>query len=452
MTGVLPEARDRAGRMTAAEVDQILGKVAAAQRGWAAVSRAGRVEVVRRLAQTLRDRRDTLAALVTEEMGKPVTQAGSEIDKCARACDFYADHAAEYLEPTPVDAPFDESFVRYDPLGVILGVMPWNFPFWQVLRLVAPALLAGNAIVLKHASNVPGCALAIERLVADSGAPPDLFRALLVDAADVEPVIADPRVAAVCATASSQAGAAVASVAGRYLKKHVLELGGSDAFIVLDDADLGQAAAEAVTARMLNAGQSCVAAKRFLVQSAVADEFTERFVQAVGRLVVGDPTDPRTEVGPLARPDLAEEAARQVQASLGMGARLLAGSARARGAYFDPAVVSDVTPDMPVFAEETFAPVAAIMAAPDDDALVALANHSQYGLGASIWTPDLARARRLAARLECGCVFVNSRVSSDPALPFGGVKQSGYGRELGSFGIRELTNIKAVAMRDPGAR
>ena len=429
------------------EVARIVEATAAAQRLWAEVSLDDRAAVVRSIGQTLRARRVDLAALATTEMGKPITQAETEVDKCARACHFFAAHAREYLRPAQVDAPFDEAIVRYDPLGVVLAVMPWNFPFWQVLRLIAPALIAGDAVLVKHASNVPRCAVAIEQVVADSGAPRDIVRALLIPAAGVEPVIADPRVSAVCVTASSAAGAAVASVAARHLKKQVLELGGSDAFIVLDDADLGPVTAEAVSARMLNAGQSCVAAKRFIVASSAAAEFTARFADAVGRLVMGDPWDRRTQVGPLARPDLADEVARQVRQSLDMGARLLAGSTRSAGAYFAPAVLSDVTPDMPVFAEETFGPVAAIVTADDDDAIVALANRSDYGLGASIWTPDLARAKRLAGRLECGCVFINSRVSSDPALPFGGVKRSGYGRELGSFGIRELTNIKAVAVR-----
>ena len=429
----------------------MIAQAHAAQEAWSGTPMAVRVAYLRKFGEVLRKRRERLARLATMEMGKPIAQAEAEIDKCARACDFYADRAEELLRPTVVSTSFDESYVEYDPLGIVLAIMPWNFPFWQVIRLLAPAFAAGNAVVLKHASNVPECAVAIEDAVVSTGLPAGLFRTMLIPPEAVADVIADPRVAAVCVTGSSEVGAKVASIAGRHLTKVVLELGGSDAFIVLDDADLDHVVPEAVSSRMLNAGQSCVAAKRFLVHAEIYHEFSDRLARAVERLVVGDPWDRRTEVGPLARPDLSAAIERQVSGSVAVGARILVGGEpdRTRKSFYPPTVLADVRPGMPVFAEETFGPVAAVTAATGDDELVALANTSEYGLGASIWTSDLDRARKLATRLEVGCVFVNCRVSSDPALPFGGIKRSGYGRELGTTGLRELTNIKAVALRRP---
>jgi succinate-semialdehyde dehydrogenase/glutarate-semialdehyde dehydrogenase len=433
------------------EVQEMITQADAAQKAWSVTPLAARVAHVRKLGEVLRARREDLARLATMEMGKPIVQAEAEIDKCAHACNFYADKAEEFLRPTVVSTSFDESYIEYDPLGVVLAVMPWNFPFWQVIRLLAPAFVAGNAVILKHASNVPECAIAIEETVVSAGFPAGLFRTMLVPAEAVAEVVANPRVSAVCVTGSSEVGAKVAGVAGKYLKKVVLELGGSDAFIVLDDADLDNVVAEAVRSRMLNGGQSCVAAKRFLVHSARYDEFNALFAAAVERLVVGDPWDRHTDVGPLARPDLVASIERQVSESIAMGARILVGGERdgAQDSFYPPTVLADVRPGMPVFSEETFGPVAAVTAAVGDHELVTLANASDYWLGASIWTSDLDRARQLATRLEVGCVFVNCRVSSDPALPFGGVKQSGYGRELGVNGLRELTNIKAVALRRP---
>ena len=450
MSGTGRQCRPDAGRRhTPAEVESILSQVTVRQTQWAALPLPERARHVWGLADTLRSRRSELARLVTAEMGKPIAEAESEIDKCTRSCEHFAARGGQYLEPEILVAGFDEAFIRFDPLGVILAVMPWNFPFWQVIRLVAPAVLAGDTLVLKHASNVPQCAAAIENLLTDSGFPADVLRTVFLPADQVPALIGDDRIAMVCATASSEAGADIASVAGRHLKKQVLELGGSDAFVVLDDADLGRAVAEAVASRMLNAGQSCVAAKRFIVHATVVQDFASQLAEAVRVLRVGDPWDRSTQVGPLARADLVDTLVQQVDASVSLGANVLTGGhAMARpGNFYAPTVLAGVTPAMPVFREETFGPVAAVIAAEDDDAIVTLANDSVYGLGASIWTSDSSRAKQLAGRLQSGSVFVNSRVSSDPALPFGGLKRSGYGRELGSFGIRELTNVKTVAVR-----
>jgi succinate-semialdehyde dehydrogenase/glutarate-semialdehyde dehydrogenase len=433
---------------TPAELEAALAAAGAAQRAWATTSFAERRRCLEAAARLLREGRDGYARMATLEMGKPVAEAAAEVDKCAWNCEFYADQAERFLADEPVQTDALSSWVAYQPLGVVVAIMPWNFPYWQVLRFAAPALMAGNGALLKHSPNVPRCALAIEELFARAGVPDGLFRTLLVTDASVGDatgrLLGDPRVGAVTLTGSERAGAAVGATAGRALKKCVLELGGSDPFVVLADADLGLAAEAAARARFLNGGQSCIAAKRFVVEEPVADEFERRFVDAAAALPVGDPLDPATRVGPLARADLLDALERQVEGSVAAGAEVLLGGARLDrpGWYYAPTVLAGVTPDMPVFTEETFGPVAAVVRAPDEEAAVALANDTPYGLGASVWTRDLERAKRLGRRIESGSLFVNAVVASDPRLPFGGTKRSGYGRELAAVGIREFTNIR----------
>ena len=431
---------------SSSDVSLSIAAADAAFRLWREVPIADRAVPMHALARILRERKDRYARLITTEMGKPIGEALAEIEKCAWTCDFYADHAAAYLADEPVETSARASYVAFEPLGVILAVMPWNYPFWQVIRFLGPALMAGNAALLKHASNVPQCALALEEAVRDAGFPKDLLRALLVSGALVEPVIADDRVRAVTLTGSTATGSRIAELAGRAVKKTVLELGGSDPFIVLRDADLGGAVATAVRARFQNAGQSCIAAKRFLVDAPIAAEFERRFADAIGALRVGDPLDPSTQVGPLAREDLREALERQVESSVRMGARVVVGGKRraGKGWFYEPTLLAGVTEEMPVLKEETFGPVAALLAVHDADEAVRVANSSPYGLGAALWTADLERARALARRIESGSVFINGMVASDPRLPFGGTKQSGYGRELSSFGIREFVNVQTI--------
>jgi len=429
--------------------EQVEDAIAGAQDAfvaWRARSFAERAVPMNRLAALLRERSDRYARLMTLEMGKPITEAKAEIEKCALGCEFFAENAERFLSPEIVKTTAQKSYVAYEPLGIVLAVMPWNFPFWQVIRFAAPAFMAGNAAILKHASNVPQCALAIEEAFRDAGFPDGLLRTLLLAGAQVEPVIADERIRAVTLTGSSATGARIAAAAGRALKKAVLELGGSDPFIVLADADVANAAAIGVRARNQNTGQSCIAAKRFLVADPIGGEFEKRFVAGVEALRIGDPLDAKTQIGPLARADLRDNLERQVKESVQMGARLLTGGKRwgDRGAFYTPTVLADVTPDMPVFAEETFGPVAAIIRARDADEAIELANRTEYGLGANLWTRDTATAERLARRIESGQVFINGMVASDPRLPFGGVKHSGFGRELSAFGIREFVNIQTV--------
>ncbi len=429
--------------------DQIESAIAgadAAQQDWRLRSFDERGQAMRRLAAHLEERRDPYARLISQEMGKPISESLGEIDKCAWACRFYAEHAARFLGDEIVATSASRSLVAYEPLGIVLAIMPWNYPFWQVLRFAAPALMAGNGALLKHASNVPQSALAIESAFAEAGFPPALFGTLLLPGAAIEPVVRDRRVRAVTLTGSSETGARVAAIAGAALKKTVLELGGSDPYIVLADADVPAAAATAARARNQNTGQSCIAAKRFLVADAVGDEFEERFAQAVGALRVGDPLDPATQVGPLARSDLRDTLERQVDESVRQGARVLVGGTRRNGPgfYYEPTVLVGVRDGMPVLAEETFGPVAAVRRVADAEEAVSVANSSDYGLGASIWTADAARGEALARTIESGAVFVNGMVASDPRLPFGGVKRSGYGRELGPYGIREFTNIQTI--------
>ena len=380
------------------------------------------------------------------EMGKPVAQGEAEVDKCAWVCEYYADHAEAFLAEQPRETDASRSYVRFDPLGPVLAVMPWNFPFWQVFRFAAPALMAGNAGVLKHASNVPRCALAIEEIFREAGFPRGLFATALVGSSAVAALIADPRIVAVTLTGSDSAGSKIAEQAGRVLKKTVLELGGSDPFIVLADADLAAAARTAADARLVNSGQSCIAAKRFIVVEAVADQFLERFLAELRSRRMGDPLARETQVGPQARGDLRDSLHKQVEESVKRGAKLLLGGEipAGKGAFYPPTLLTAVDKGMPAFDEETFGPVAAVIRAKDEADAVRLANDSAFGLGASLWTRDRARAERMAKQIEAGAVFVNALVKSDPRLPFGGIKRSGYGRELSEYGIREFVNIKSV--------
>ena len=432
-----------------AAVEDVLAGSAQAQRHWAGVSVAHRGEALRGLAATLRARESELAGLITAEMGKLLGEARGEVQKSAWACEYYADCAEEFLAPEHIATDASDSYVATQPLGVILAVMPWNFPLWQVMRAAAPALAAGNAMVLKHASNVPRCALAIESAFREAGFPEDLFRALLIPARRVEGVIADRRIRGVTLTGSEAAGRAVAAQAGRHLKKCVLELGGADAFIVLDDADLESTVATAATARFQNCGQSCIAAKRFIVQESVADRFVEAFRAAAEGYAPGDPTDPATRLAPMAREDLRADLHAQAADSVRAGARVVTGVRlpSGAGAYYPASIIDGVGPGMRAWSEELFGPVAAVIRVPDEAEAVAVANGSVYGLGGSVWTADAARGERVALALECGNAFVNGLVKSDPRLPFGGVKDSGYGRELSRLGLHELVNHKTVWIR-----
>jgi len=431
-----------------AQVESAIATAHAAATSWAATPLPKRLELLRALAETLRAGRDEYAALMTREMGKPITEAAGEVEKSAVTADYYVANATRILADEHVEIDGVRAWVGYEPLGVVYAVMPWNFPFWQVMRFAIPTLAAGNAVLLKHSPNVTGSALAIQQVVERAGFPQGLLTTLVVAEPDVpavsERIIADDRVSAITLTGSNRAGAAVGAAAGRAVKKAVLELGGSDPFIVLDDADLDAAATAAVKARFHNSGQSCVCAKRFLVADAVADEFTRLFVEKTRALRVGDPTDPATQVGPMARADLRDQLHDQVERSVAQGATLLAGGHRVDGpgTYYQPTVLGDARPGIAAFDEETFGPVAAIASAGTDAELAELANASEYGLGLSIWTADVDRAVRLARSITSGAVFVNAVVASDPRLPFGGTKRSGHGRELATAGIREFTTIR----------
>ena len=432
---------------TPEQVERLLAQNADAQRLWRALPVSERADAYRRLAAALRDNIGTLAGLMTAEMGKITSAARAEVEKCAATLEWIAANGPAMLadEPAPVDG--DEAvYVSYLPLGTVLAVMPWNFPLWQVIRAAGPIMFSGNGFILKHAPNVMGSAYALQKLVEAAGFPPGLFVNLNADNDTVARVIDDARVAAVTLTGSVRAGSAVAALAGRALKKSVLELGGADAFIVLADADIDRAVTTAVHARFQNAGQVCLAAKRFIVERPVVEEFTRKFVDAVRRIKVGDPSDPATVVGPMARADLRDELHGQVERTLKAGARLLLGGEKIAGAgnFYAPTVLADVTPGMAAFDEETFGPVAAITVADDAEHAIELANTSDYGLGGALWTGDLERGRRLARRLETGGVFVNGFSLTDPRIPTGGVKKSGYGRELSHFGLREFTNAQAV--------
>jgi succinate-semialdehyde dehydrogenase/glutarate-semialdehyde dehydrogenase len=428
-------------------VEPIIERGHAAHLAWRSWSPTDRAARLRKLADLLLKRRHVYAALMTTEMGKPVTQALSEIEKSAHMCQYYAEHAEAFLAPEPVETDARTSYWAYRPLGVVLGIMPWNYPFWQVLRFAAPTLAAGNGVLVKHAPNVPGCAEALETLFDDAGSPPGIYANLFVDLDTVGRVIDHPLVRAVSLTGSVRAGRSVAGRAGSAIKKCVLELGGSDPSVVLSDADLDAAVSSCATGRLLNSGQSCVAAKRFVVVDDVCDLFQDKLIARMAAVTVGDPMDPATELGPLARIDLRDSLHDQVTRSVEAGARLVLGGEvpQRPGAWYPATILTDVVPGMPAYEEELFGPVAAIIRVADEAEAIRVANDTIFGLGAAVYTADVARGEMIAADLlDAGNCFVNGIVRSDPRLPFGGTKQSGYGRELGPFGLREFTNVKTV--------
>jgi succinate-semialdehyde dehydrogenase/glutarate-semialdehyde dehydrogenase len=434
---------------SAAEIDARLTLAADAALRWRFTPVAERAAVVARLAELMDAEKERLGRIMTLEMGKPIRAAIDEAAKCALACRYYAEHGPSFVADEPVTDAQHRSVIAYDPLGVVLAVMPWNFPFWQVVRFMAPALVAGNAGLLKHASNVPQCALELESLARRAGAPDGVFQTLLIGSDAVAGIIADPRVAAVTLTGSEGAGRSVGQAAGRALKPSVLELGGSDPFIVMPRADLPRAIETAVKARTINNGQSCIAAKRFIVHRDVANEFTLGFAAGLQALVMGDPMDPLTQLGPLASVRLAQELEEQVQRSIAMGARAICGGRRDNHntAYFPATVLADIPEQAPAYSEELFGPVGCVFTARDATDAIRIANDTRFGLGASVWTADADEQERFAREIDAGSVFVNEMVVSDPRFPFGGVKSSGYGRELSAIGMREFTNVKTVRIR-----
>lgn len=428
----------------------IVNRVDKAFHTWKQTSFQLRAELMTNLATLLRSNVDKYAKLITLEMGKIISESRAEVEKCALVCEYYAQNAESFLANEVVSTEFSESYVSFRPIGVILAVMPWNFPFWQVFRCAAPTIMAGNTMILKHASNVTGCSLATEELFHEAGFPDNVFRSLLIRGDRVEPVIAHPAVKAVTLTGSTPAGKAIASAAGRYLKKSLLELGGSDPYIVLEDADLEHAVNTCASSRLLNAGQSCIAAKRFIVTEPVYDKFCKLLKQNFREITWGDPMDEDVSIGPLARPDLREELHHQVQNSVKAGAKLLTGGyiPEGRGTFYPPTILTGVKPGMPAYEEELFGPVAAVIKARNEKEAIKIANDTSFGLAAAVFTKDVQNGKRIAEELiEAGNCFVNDLVRSDPRMPFGGIGNSGYGRELSSYGIREFVNIKAVSVR-----
>lgn len=433
--------------MPTATVEKIVDDAHHAFLSWREVIFAERGRLMKRAGSVLRVNREKYSQTMSREMGKPISQARGEVDKCAWVCDYYADHAEEFLRDRPIDTGEGKTFISYQPLGVAFAIMPWNFPFWQVLRFAVPAMMAGNAALLKHSPNVPESALEIEGIFREAGFPAGLFRTLLVDVPAVEPIIADPRVRMVSLTGSVRAGRSVSEIAGRYLKKTVLELGGSDPYVVLADADLEKAVSVCVTSRLINSGQSCIAAKRFIVVKELVESFTTRLVEEMKSKIMGDPMDEATDIGPMAREDLRTALHEQVTKSVEGGATLLLGGELPDGPgyFYGPTVLGNVRPGVPAYGEELFGPVAAVIEAADEEEAIRIANDTSYGLGGAVFTNDTQRGQEIAARrIDSGNVFVNAFVKSDPRVPFGGVKDSGHGRELSWFGIQEYVNIKTV--------
>lgn len=428
------------------EIYDAIEKADAAFRTWKETSFAERSRFLKNAAIILREKKNDYGKILTLEMGKPITQAIAEVEKCALVCDYYAEHAEKILAEEIVQTDASQSYVRFDPVGIVLAVMPWNFPFWQVFRFAAPALMAGNVGLLKHASNVPMSALAIEEIFLKAGFPQNVFKTLLIGSSAVESVINHPKVKAVTLTGSEPAGKKVAEVSGKVLKKTVMELGGSDPFIVLEDADIDAAAKTAVTARLINNGQSCIAAKRFIVVEKIYDQFEKKFVELMNKVMIGGPMEQQTELGPIAREDLLLELDQQVKQSVEKGAQVLCGGNRLNreGYYYAPTILANLKKGMPAYDDEIFGPVASLIKVKDEAEAISVANDSLFGLGASLWTNNIEKAKLLARKIESGSVFINGMVKSDPRLPFGGIKNSGYGRELSHYGIKEFVNIKTV--------
>jgi len=431
--------------MSEQEVLSIIGSTFDAWQSWKETSFAYRSELMYKAASVLRDKKKELSELITLEMGKLIGEAEAEVEKCAWVCDYYAEHAETMLADEPIITDGQKSMAVFQPIGPVLAVMPWNYPFWQVFRFAAPALMAGNAGLLKHASNVQGCALAIENIFVEAGFPENIFRSLIIGASKVEEVIANPNVRAVTLTGSEFAGSQVAATAGKYLKKSVLELGGSDPFIVLADADLDEAVRLGVKSRMLTSGQTCISAKRFIVVEEIEELFLSKIRAEMEKYLPGNPLDHTTTLAPLSKRNFVEEVHKQIETSVEMGAKcIIGGNIESTGCFYLPTILTNVTREMPVFCEETFGPVAAVIVVKDEDEAVRVANDSLFGLGAAIWTNDIKRGERMARKIEAGAIFINGLVKSDPRLPFGGIKNSGYGRELSDYGIKEFCNIKTI--------
>ena len=432
--------------LTNQEIDEKLSLAFDTFHSWRETSFDQRAQKMRNAASLLRERNRTYATIVTQEMGKPMRESLAMMEKCAWVCEYYADNAEEFLKPEMVETDGSESYVRFDPIGIVLAVMPWNFPFWQVFRFIAPAAMAGNVGVLKHASNVQMSADAIEEIFRDAGFPVGVFQNFHIGSGKVEQIINDPRVRAATLTGSEYAGSQVAMQAGKQIKKTVLELGGSDPFIVLEDADLDQACVMGAGSRLLNTGQSCIAAKRFIVVDTIFDEFIIKFKEAFEKKVIGDPMDEKTEVGPLVNQQALNDISGQVEKSVAQGATVVTGGKQVgdKGYFYAPTILTDLKPGMPAYNQEIFGPVASVFRVKDADEAVTLANSIDFGLGSAIFTRDIEKAKELARRIESGAVFINSFVKSDPRMPFGGVKRSGYGRELSHYGIKEFVNIKSV--------
>ncbi len=440
---VIAEYQEHDREQTAA----IIAETDKAFQSWKHFSFDERSRLMNRMAGLLRERKEEYAVLITSEMGKIISESRAEVEKCAWLCEYYAEHTGSMLQTEYFETDGSKSYVRFDPVGVIYAIMPWNFPFWQVLRFAVPTIMAGNTAILKHAPNVTGCSLAIEKLFADAGFPDSVFRTLIIPVELSESVIANPLVQGVTLTGSQRAGSAVAAQAGKYLKKNVMELGGSDPYIVLKDAEINNACKTGMCSRMMNAGQVCISAKRFIVEESIFDEFVQDQKVLLENMKLGDPMQEDTDMGPMARPDLLEQIEKQVADSVKMGAKVITGGHRRDDKFYAPTLLVNAEKGMPVYDEETFGPVSVVIPAKDTNDAVRIANDTPFGLGASIWTQDMEVAEKMAEQLDAGAVFINGMTKSDPRLPFGGTKRSGYGRELSYFGIREFVNIKTVWMK-----